>query len=58
MCMSGEKEKERAYYFPLTAIQKEKNNETIACHQAVLAKRAICLIGNTVHVEMRGVERL
>jgi len=25
--------------------EKQQNNETIACHQAVQAKRAICLIG-------------
>lgn len=45
----------------LSSKQERKNHEdsqTIACYQAVLTKRAICLIGNTDHVEMRGVERL
>lgn len=56
-----QKKKETAHYFSVIQKkegEKRENNETIACYQAGLAKRAICLIGNTVRVEMSGVERL
>lgn len=45
-------------FVPITSAQrveeKHDNSETIACYQAVLAKRAICLIGYPVP---RGDER-
>lgn len=47
--------KETAYYFLIIVFleKNKKHAETIACHHVALAKRAICLIGNTVRVEGR-----
>lgn len=55
-CLCSNK-KETADYFLIIVFVKKKygggHAETIACHHVAVAKKAICLIGNTVRVEGR-----